>query len=101
MPTTLDIAQPTYNSYFGNISKVVWFNVNDNLNYFELQLTIIPEQTRRTSLTLYDYNQNREVLVKEYIADVQQSPIYDIIKILNVERTQEVFPYAIINNTTQ
>jgi len=100
MPTTLQIPQVSYNSYFGNISKVVWFEVNDNLNYFELGFTIVPEQTRQTSLTLFNNSSNQEVWKKIYAANAQQSPVYENIQNLSTERTSQIFPYAIINNAT-
>lgn len=40
MAANINIPSVDYNSYFGTINKVVWFDVTDNYNYFDVTLNV-------------------------------------------------------------
>ena len=101
MPTPISIPQVTYNSYFGNVGKVAWFQVTENVNYFELHFTLYLQQARITNLSLYSNKEEQFVWEREYPADVDQQAYNDIVKILNLQQTLAGNAYAVVNNPTQ
>lgn len=100
MPTLTLIPDVSYQTRFGNVGKVVWFDVTNNYNYFELYFTVMLQQFRVTSLELYDANGNQIVWSNIYPADVNQEILFDSIRVLHVTTTNNEQPFGIINNPT-
>jgi hypothetical protein len=100
MATPLSIPQVTYNSYFGNVGKVVWFQISENVNYFQLHFSLYLQQARKTNLLLYSDKEGQYIWDGEFPADVDQQQYNDIIRILNLQQTLLGNAYAVINNPT-
>jgi len=99
-PTQTNIPNVTYNSYFGNIGKVVWFEVSENYNYFELYFSINLQQSKKTSLTLYNNLTTSYVWENQYPADANQETYLDSVKILYVPQVGSEQPFGLINLPT-
>lgn len=100
MPTPVNIPDVTYGSYFGNVGKVVWYDVSNNFNYFELFFSINLKQFKQTSLVLLNNKTNSVVWERIYPADADQEVFLDSIKILYIPEGVLEQPFGLINQPT-
>jgi hypothetical protein len=100
MPTITPIPDVSYQTRFGNVGKVVWFDVTNNYNYFELYFSVLLQQFRDTSLQLYNSDTNQIVWSNIYPSDVNQETLFDSIRVLHITTTNNEQPFGIINIPT-
>jgi hypothetical protein len=100
MATPVDIPSVSYNTYFGSVGKVIWFEVSENFNYFELSFNLTLQRTKETNLQIY--NNLMDVLVWEntYPEDVDQPQYLDYVRILNVPVPGVEQPFGLLNLPT-
>jgi len=96
MPTPINISEVSYNTYFGDVGKVLWFKVTDNFNYFELDLNITLQRTKVTNLQVYNNVTNLTIWENSYPEDVDQEQFLDNVRILNTP-AGILQPLALIN----
>lgn len=100
MSTPRNIPQVSYNTPFGDIGKVIWFEVVDDENYFELQFSINLQQYNQTSLTLYNNTTTTYVWENSYPPDTDQEEYLDSVRILYISLGSTIQPFALINEPT-
>jgi hypothetical protein len=100
MATPVNIPDVSYNTYFGNVGKVVWFDVTNNYNYFELYFSINLQQYRETSLELYNNLAYQTVWSNTYPSDANQEVYLDTVRILHVTAGNFEQPFGLINLPT-
>jgi hypothetical protein len=100
MPTPRNLPSVSYNTYFGDVGKVLWFEVSDNYNYFELSFTITLQQTKQTNLQVYNNLTNTIVWENTYPSDANQEEYSDYIRLLHVPTPPDEQPMGLINLPT-
>jgi hypothetical protein len=100
MATPRNIPSVQYNTYFGNVGKVVWFEVVDNYNYFELYFDLTLQQSRRTYLQVLNYNLNQVAWENYYPSDANQEEYLDSVRVLYQPQANVDQPFAVINVPT-
>ena len=97
MATPTNIPSVSYNTYFGNVGKVVWFEVNDNFNYFELNFNLTLQRTVQTRIQIYNNLMNNVIWETIYPADVDQPQYLDYVRILNTPIPGTIQPMGLLN----
>lgn len=97
MPTPVDIKSVSYNTYFGDVGKVLWFEVSENYNYYELAFNLTLERTKETNIKIYNNLLNNFIWENTYPADVDQPQYLDYVRILNVPVPGVEQPYGLLN----
>lgn len=100
MSTPRNIPQVSYNTPFGNIGKVIWFEVVDDENYFELYFSITLQQYKDTSLTLYNNSTTTFDWKGIYPPDTDQEQYLDSVRILYLPQGPIPQPLGLINQAT-
>lgn len=97
MENTLTIPEKSYNTYFGDVKKVVWFEVTDNYNYFEINFRIQRLQTKNVTISLSNLDSAYSNLwSKIYPLSSNTTIIEDNLKISHVP-TQNSTVYGVFN----
>jgi hypothetical protein len=52
MANIIDIPSKSYQTYFGDVKKCVWFEVTDNYNYFSVILKVQRLQTNNVTIEI-------------------------------------------------
>lgn len=97
MATPRNIPQVSYNTPFGDISKVIWFEVVDDENYFELYFSIELQQYKSTNLQLYNNTTNENVWTNSYPPDTDQENYLDSVRILYLPQPPALQPFGLLN----
>lgn len=85
MCINLNVPSVDYNTYFGSIKKVVWFEVTEEYEYFDVTLSINRSQLFDTNITINNLgstggNQWQEIFPKTS----DTTPVVRNLKLLNV-----------------
>jgi hypothetical protein len=97
MENTLTIPEKNYNTYFGDVKKVVWFEVTDNPNYFQINFRIQRLQTKNVSIRLGNLDsQYSSLWSKVYPLSSNPQIVEDQLKISHVP-TQNSTTYGVFN----
>jgi hypothetical protein len=90
---TIQVAEKSYNTYFGSVSKCVWFEVTDNYNYFSVELRIQRLQTNNVNIQISNYNSsNTNLWSKIYQLSSNPTIVVDTIKLNHVpEQNSQVY----------
>ena len=97
MANTIDIPSKSYNTYFGNVKKCVWFEVTDNYNYFSAILNV--ERLQRNNVTLQLGNLNSSfsnLWSKTYPMSSNPQTVQETLKISHIPQ-QNSTVYAVFN----
>jgi hypothetical protein len=97
MATPTNIPSVSYNTYFGNVGKVVWFEVSENFNYFELNFNLTLQRTNKTNIQIYNNLMDSVVWENTYPEDVNQSQYLDYVRILNTPIVGTEQPMGLLN----
>lgn len=97
MPNTIDIPPKSYNTYFGNVKKCVWFEVTDNYNYFSVILNVQRLQTQNVNLQIGNLNASFDSLwAKKYPLSSNPQTVQENLKLSHVPQ-QNSTVYAVFN----
>lgn len=100
MGTPRNIPQVSRNTPFGVIGKVIWFEVTNNENYFDLDFSITLQQYNSTKLLVYNNITSQYVWQNSYPPDTDQEQYLDSIRILYIPQSPDSQPFALINQPT-
>lgn len=97
MANTIDIPSKSYNTYFGNVKKCVWFEVTDNYNYFSVILNVERLQTYNVTLQIGNLNTEfNNLWSKVYPLSSNPQTVQENLKISHVPQ-QNSTVYAVFN----
>lgn len=100
MGTLRNIPTVSYNSRFGNVGKVVWFEVTNIYNYFELSFSFQLQQLNETNIQIYNNVTGEIIWTANYPQDVDQEQFLENVRILYIPDATTPQPFAIINLPT-
>lgn len=92
---TIDVPSKTYGSMFGNISKCVWFKVNDGLDYMSVDYSIKTEQLYDVVLILTSYGDQIVQWKKTFLRTSNNQVITGTKYIYN--RAESLNTYKLVN----
>lgn len=101
MATPVDVPSVSYDTNFGNVGKVIWFEVSENYNYFELSFNLTLQSTQETNIKVYNNLTNNFIWENSYPADVDQPQYLDYVRILNVPVPGVEQPFGLLNLPSQ
>jgi hypothetical protein len=83
MANNIEVPSVSYNTYFGIVNKVRWFDIPDQYQYFEIIFNVYRNQTKDTNLTLFNL-ESGNIWKRTVSRSSNPAPIAISDKILNV-----------------
>lgn len=97
MANIIDIPSKSYQTYFGDVKKCVWFEVTDNYNYFSVVLKVQRLQLNNVSLQISNLNSaTTNIWSKIYPVSSNPVIIEEALKISHVPQ-QNSTVYGVFN----
>lgn len=98
MANTIDIPSKSYNTYFGDVKKCVWFEVTDNYNYFSVILKIQRLQNNNVNIQIGNLGSTfSNIWSKNYPVSSNPTIIEEPLKISHVPQ-QNSTVYGVFNS---
>lgn len=82
MANNIEVPSVSYNTYFGVVNKVRWFEITDEYEYFDITFHVYRNQTRSTNLKLYNL-ESGNIWTRSIQRSADPTPLTISDKILN------------------
>jgi len=97
MANIIDIPSKSYQTYFGDVKKCVWFEVTDNYNYFSVVLKVQRLQTNNVTIEIANLSSGvPNIWSKTYQVSSNPALIEEPLKISHIPQ-QNSTVYGVFN----
>lgn len=84
MSTYTNIPDVSFSVNFGQINKIVWFNVDDDNSIYDINFYITPNNSRDINIEIFNYMSKLTLFKKTYNKSQDTNTIIESTKIIHV-----------------